>query len=152
MKTLGMAAPVGVRWFALVLYMAVLTWASVAPAESLHLTARTRARQSLNNLLHVPGYGFLAGLFVLALLGADRSTPRATVLGGSLAATYGALMEFAQVWVPGRTGSLSDCMLNIAGAIIGALAALAATRALRARRQVSAPHSGSQCSSDGGGS
>jgi lipopolysaccharide/colanic/teichoic acid biosynthesis glycosyltransferase/VanZ family protein len=80
---------------------------------------------------HFVTYGLLAFLFYRALRAGRRQRYRpAWFLGaGTLAAAYGALDEFLQTFVPNRSGSVRDWLVDCAG--IAFALALAARRAKR---------------------
>lgn len=82
----------------------------------------------LNNILHVPAYLLLAWVLYFCVNG-RANPPVAVVIAVTIAAAYGGLMELMQISVPGRYASLTDMVLNTAGATAGA--ALAARRAIR---------------------
>lgn len=70
---------------------------------------------NLQNLLHLPAYAVLL-LLAWGCLPRPKAAGAASLL--AVAATcvaYGVALEFAQTIVPGRTGSLSDVMLNAGG-------------------------------------
>ena len=82
---------------------------------------------SLQNLLHIPLYGGLAGCWYWAL---ERWSGRGGVrllTAFALTLGYGVLDELHQLTVPGRFGSLTDLALNALGAAL-ILAWLARTR------------------------
>ena len=88
----------------------------------------------LQNLLHVPVY---AGLVFLAAW----AVPAARRWGGlallaAVCCACGVALEFAQGYIPGRTGTATDALLNAAGAVLGLLAfwAVACLRRARAKR------------------
>lgn len=74
------------------------------------------------NLVHVPVYAGLAVCFLQALAGGRATqTPRAASLLALLgAAGYGALDEWHQSFVPGRSASIGDFLLDLVG-IVGIL-------------------------------
>lgn len=67
---------------------------------------------AVQNLLHVPVYAGLA--FVLArALGRRRHAP---LLAAAITVAFGALDEVHQMFVAGRTASVTDALLNALGA------------------------------------
>jgi len=80
---------------------------------------------------HVVTYGLLAFLFYRALRAGRRPRYRPAWLfrAGVLAAVYGALDEFLQTFVPNRSGSVRDWLVDCAGIMIAL--ALTARRAGR---------------------
>lgn len=73
----------------------------------------------LQKTLHVLAYAVMAVLLAWALDGlAGRCLRIGVAL--ALAVALGAGLEWWQLWVPGRFGSVSDILLNAAGALAGA--------------------------------
>jgi VanZ family protein len=70
-------------------------------------------------------YGVLAWLTARAF---DLPVTRAAILAFSVVATFGALDEWHQRFVPGRTTDVADLVADIVGAGVGALAFQAAHR------------------------
>ena len=66
-------------------------------------------------------HGMANALFGAALRWplAGRRRPRRTVLAATILALHGALDEWHQGWVPGRTPSLTDWAADVAGGLIG---------------------------------
>jgi len=71
---------------------------------------------TLNNALHVPVYLVLTVLAVGCL-----STPTwGRILGAAVLCTaYGGALELGQAYIPGRTGSVTDLLLNALGVALG---------------------------------
>jgi len=67
---------------------------------------------NVQNALHIPAY---AGLSFLMWKGL-RGRRHAAVLAAALATTYGALDEVHQMFVTGRTASVTDALANALGA------------------------------------
>jgi VanZ family protein len=87
---------------------------------------------------HLTAYGVLAGLLWWALRGSGVRYPATWAL--VLAVAYGATDEFHQSFVPGRTMSVSDLIVDLIGASVALLVVtlLQARRlGLRANRRVS---------------
>jgi VanZ family protein len=119
------------RAFAILLcaYAALVAAVSLLPSGTGPLKGwDTAITPTLQNAGHVPAYAILAFLGVLALLPARplRVLPVAVI--ALLCCGYGVGLEFAQAAIPGRTGSVSDSLLNCAGVVIGLAAAVAARR------------------------
>ena len=71
------------------------------------------------NALHVPAYAALAWSLCWAL-GAWLPVPVARAFAAcSIASAYGVFDEWHQSFVPGRYASLTDVILNVAGAVLG---------------------------------
>ena len=86
---------------------------------------------SVQNVVHVPVYGFLAWLWCRALDRSSRRAMSAVVVACSITVAFGVLDEWHQTLVPGRLGALVDVALNVAGAVLGAI--VYARTAVRAR-------------------
>jgi len=125
-------APVNRARIAAVLYAVALTIVSLLPSgrDTLggwdsHLTP------TIQNVLHVPAY---TGLLVLVCL-AFKSPPGASLTRlfviALLCGGFGVVLEIAQLFVPGRTGSVIDILLNLTGIALGAAIALSWRRSGR---------------------
>jgi VanZ family protein len=119
-------------WFllALALYMALLVTASLMPIREGSVLAGTPLRRTVNNLLHVPAYAVLSGIWIAAVQAfvRRRHRIRCYLLGAGLATAFGGLMELAQAFVPTRTASVGDFCLNAVGSFGMAALALWVTR------------------------
>jgi VanZ family protein len=74
---------------------------------------------AVQNLLHVPVYAVLTWLWWRALAPPKPSVKagrRAALLAAAIAIGYGVLDEIHQMQVPGRFASVTDALLNAAGA------------------------------------
>jgi VanZ family protein len=114
------------RWWILAaLYMAGLFALSSVPDDPKKPgIARTYfPRPGIQNALHVPAY---AGLSYLMWRGLGGPGPRAALLAAALATLYGVTDEVHQMFVQGRTASVTDGLANAVGAF--AVAAWAALR------------------------
>jgi len=85
----------------------------------LSLTPSTSVSVGNDKLGHFIAYGAL--MFNLGLLAFDQT--RKFLLSMLLALCYGALMEWGQSFVPGRSVSLYDMFANAGGVAIGSLLA-----------------------------
>lgn len=90
-----------------VCYMALLLFVSLSPLPNADTTG-----QIIHNLLHIPAYGVLAYLiihwfFIFAF--------KAYMISFLFSSGFGVLNEFLQSFVPGRTASSIDVLLNIIG-------------------------------------
>jgi hypothetical protein len=105
-----------VRWTPLaVAYMAMLFLLSSIPDDSALGHRILFPPPAVQNLLHVPVYAVLTWLWWRALRA--KAGPRAAVLcAGAIAVGYGILDEIHQMYVPGRFASVTDALLNAAGA------------------------------------
>ena len=116
----------------LVCYSALLAVASLMPVRSGSALGATPARRAVNNLLHIPAYGALAGLWYVVLSsGGRRRRGRASVAFAALAAAaFGGLMEVGQAFSPGRHPGWDDVAVNTLGVGV-CVAALWVWRRLR---------------------
>ena len=76
----------------------------------------------LQKLLHVLAYALLAFLCISTLDDIESRPIRITAALGITIAT-GALLEWYQIFVPGRFGTVTDVVRNAVGAIFGVLGA-----------------------------
>ena len=76
------------------------------------------------NLLHTPVYTLLAGLWLWALSLSTRNK----IITAAICVSFALTEEFYQSYVPGRTGSLSDILLDIVGIAIALILAQLAHR------------------------
>src|SRR4051812_24217892 len=70
----------------------------------------------LQNLLHVPAYAALGGAWCWVLRAWSRSTSTIILLAAGISSLYGAFDEWHQSFVPGRYASITDIVLDVAGA------------------------------------
>ena len=86
-----------------------------------------------DKVVHFAMYALLAGLVVWAWAG-RRTSAMVIIATLLIVAAYGALDEWHQQFIPGRSMELNDWLADSAGALVGALVgALATTVMLRAR-------------------
>ena len=104
------------RWPLLAIaYMAALFLLSSIPDDSDLGRRILFPPPAVQNLLHVPVYAGLSWIWWRALRA--RTGPRpAALLAGAIATGYGVLDEIHQMYVPGRFASITDALLNTAGA------------------------------------
>ncbi len=109
---------------ALVGYSILLTGGSLVPVGAQSPLAATASGRALSDLLHVPAYMLLTGLWVAALRARGRGMWAALAFGAAAAVAFGALMELAQCFVPARGGSVADLGRNALGAGLACAALL----------------------------
>jgi VanZ family protein len=73
---------------------------------------------ALQNLLHVPLFGGLCWVWQTALRARGLAPRRAVLWAAAIAVAFGALDEFHQTFVTGRSGTATDALLDAAGAAI----------------------------------
>jgi VanZ family protein len=91
------------------LFVAVIVVLSLVPGDY-----RPHLQGATNELEHVLAYAGTAGAFALV----KRGFRRITIIVVSLM-TMGALLELAQLMVPGRNASFRDVIADALGALIG---------------------------------
>lgn len=96
------------RWGLLLAWMAVIFWFSHQPAEVSRQLAESKPVRKLG---HFGGYAVLGALAARA-----AGRPGAALAIGLL---YAAADEWHQTFVPGRSGQLSDVLLDTAGTAAG---------------------------------
>ena len=74
---------------------------------------------SIQNFLHIPEFGILAYLWMLALNKNKNSLLRPGLWTMGISISYGFLDEIHQLFVPGRYASFGDIIFNILGIIVG---------------------------------
>jgi VanZ family protein len=74
---------------------------------------------AVRKLGHFSEYFVLSLLLYRALRGGERWSPRAAALALLLASLYAASDEVHQLFVPGRTGSAADTLIDVSGAAAG---------------------------------
>lgn len=84
-----------------------------------NITFLTDLDSTLQNLLHIPLYGFLSLLWMNFFVAAGRPWGRAVILTIAITIGFGCLDEFHQSFVPGRYGGLMDILLDSVGAVAG---------------------------------
>lgn len=95
----------------------VFAISAIPDIESTHGVLKV-VPNTVQNLLHIPAYGLLALLWIRALMAHGMAEQRAIFIAFLLASGYGALMEFAQAWIPGRFPSLSDFIFDLTGVLL----------------------------------
>ncbi len=105
------------RWTLLAIaYMAALFLLSSIPDDSDLGRRILFPPPAIQNLLHVPVYAVLTWIWWRALR-ARTGSQLAALLAAAIAVGYGILDEFHQMYVPGRFASVTDALLNAAGAV-----------------------------------
>jgi len=73
---------------------------------------------TIQNVLHIPVYGLLGLLWILTLRAHRFPENRSVWIAILLSSAYGGLMEFYQIWIPGRFPSVMDFLFNVAGILL----------------------------------
>lgn len=102
------------RWkWATVFYLCVLTIFSLKPGSS--TSEECTVWQVVHNAMHFPAYMVLAFL-IMQCFGQVNRISLVSAIG--LSFVFGVLMEMGQTFVPHRHASLSDIVVNTAGAVL----------------------------------
>lgn len=102
------------RWVPPLLWMALIFYLSAQP--DLPSAPGPWLDRVVKKMGHAAAYGVLAWLYLRALRGSVRGQHVLRLLCWGLAVAYGLSDELHQVYVPGRTGRLSDVAIDAAGA------------------------------------
>ena len=70
----------------------------------------------VSNLLHIPAFGVLAFAWMSSLLKLDAKRP--FMLASVFTIGYGIILEFSQVFIPGRVASVTDVGLGAVGVAV----------------------------------
>lgn len=101
------------RWIPLFLYLGLLTWGSLASAD----TMRSLPRLGWDKALHALAYAGVCSMVLFALTGYRASVAKRYWGTLVFAILYGALMEVGQARMfRGRTPELYDILANTIGA------------------------------------
>jgi len=93
------------------------------PGDSVFSWLVANTAPPLQKAMHVASYAALVVLWMWALEAVGSRTLRA-LLGVILAIGLGALLEWRQLHVAGRFGTLTDVLLNSVGAVVGLILAI----------------------------
>jgi VanZ family protein len=121
---------IALRWAAVIAWMGLIFFLS-AQSKLPDLTPGLPALEEVGG--HFTAYGALAGLLWWALWGTGVKYPATWAL--VIAVAYGATDEYHQSFVPGRSMTVSDLIVDL----IGASAALFIVGLLHARRMGARP-------------
>ena len=104
-------------WFPVILYSGMIFAVSSWP----NLQTPSLGKIPVDKVCHIFEYGLYGFLVARALEGSKSDWPSRTILFLTVMISffYGLSDEFHQMFVPGRTSSLSDLMADVIGAFIG---------------------------------
>ena len=104
-----------------IVLMAIIFVSSSIPmdGESKHFKFVVQLAPTIQNLLHIPVFSFLAYLWMNSLSRHGFSRIQTLIITIIITVGYGILDEFHQLFVPGRYASFSDVLFNILGCTIG---------------------------------
>jgi len=123
-------------WLGVAAYSALVAYLSLRPFGDAPIE---RAIDAVGRAtLHLPAYAVLAGLLVFALRA--RKLWRRAALAAALSASFGWLVELAQIPAPTRSFNVRGLLLDAAGAAVGSAAAalIVLWQARRGRRKEAA--------------
>lgn len=108
---------VAVRIMAPIACMALLWVVSSVPEGNDNTLGGIWLPPLVQNSLHIPAFGVLAATWLWALdFGSSATNP--ALLAWVLTTAYGVVDEVHQAYVPGRTSSLEDVLLDAVGACL----------------------------------
>ena len=116
------------RWFITLVFVGVIVALSVTPGierpgDTLFNWLVINTATLIQKAMHVGVYAVLAVLWMWTLERIDSRLRRAS-LTLIITVGLGVLLEWYQIQVPGRFGSVIDVLLDLAGVLIGLIAAL----------------------------
>ena len=120
--------PLLYRWLVTLAFIALIIALSIVPGraepgDSVFSWLVVNTAAPVQKTMHVAIYAALVVLWMWALEAVGSRALRA-LLGFILAIGLGALLEWCQLYVAGRFGTLSDVLLNGVGALLGLLLAI----------------------------
>ena len=123
-----MYVPVALRWLIAAAFVVVIVVLSVTPGrgqsgDSVFVWLVINTPTLLQKLMHVAMYASLTFVCVWALEDVGSRFLR-LALAVAFTITLGATLEWYQISVPGRFGTLLDVILNVGGTIIGIMAVM----------------------------
>jgi hypothetical protein len=120
--------PLPYRYLIVLVFIAIIVALSITPGraqpgDTVFSWLYVNTAAPVQKVLHLVIYAALVMLWMWALEAVGSRSLRA-VLSVTLAIGLGAVLEWYQLSVPGRFGTLTDVLLNSAGAFIGLLLAM----------------------------
>jgi VanZ family protein len=108
------------RWGPVAIAMAVIYIGSEQPAVR---RAPAKIEFAIAKISHVLEFAALGGALSRAIAPAEYPVPgHAVALSVAVSALYAASDEFHQIYTPGRTATVRDVVLDVIGALLGAVA------------------------------
>jgi len=121
-------------WWATAGYAALLSVVSLLPSgREAPLAWDAAITPEVQDVLHLPAYVLLVILLAAAIEASGTRMARSLAVAAAFSVLFGAAMEFGQSFVPGRTCSLKDGLVNAAGALLGVALAVVWRRVRRNR-------------------
>ena len=120
--------PLLYRWLVTLAFISVIVTLSILPSraepgDSVFSWLVINTAPPIQKAMHVAMYAALVVLWMWTLEAVGSRALRA-LLSVILAIGLGALLEWRQLYVAGRFGTLTDVLLNSAGAVIGLVLAI----------------------------
>ncbi len=105
--------------FAMVLYAAAIIVLSLLPSGKGKWDQAFSS--SLQNASHLPAYGILVVITVSAFRRQINGRLGRIIIVSGICAALGVILELGQAFIPGRTCSVFDAAVNLAGVCLGLL-------------------------------
>ena len=120
-----LSVPIPYRWLVTLAFIALVVVLSVTPGrtqpdDSIFAWLIVNTSRPMQKVLHFIVYATLAMLWMWTFDALESNRLR-IVLALTLTIGLGTSLEWYQTTVPGRFGTLTDVLLNIAGAVAGLL-------------------------------
>ena len=120
--------PMLYRWLVTLAFVALIIALSILPGraepgDSVFSWLVVNTAPPVQKAMHVAIYAALVVLWIWALEAVGSRALRA-LLSVILAIGLGALLEWRQLYVAGRFGTLTDVLLNSVGAVVGLILAI----------------------------
>ena len=109
------------KWISVIVvlsYMGLILDLSLIPDKGSPAHLLALVSPNVQNLLHIPAFGFLALLWIVALGIYQVSEGRRILIASIIALAFGLLTEMGQIWVPGRFPSILDLTLDLTGILL----------------------------------
>ena len=115
------------RWAISLIFVAIVIVLSISPGiarpgDSIFVWLVANTATPVQKTMHVAVYAVLAFLWIWTLQSVE-SKPLRFSLAFLIAASLGGVLEWQQTRIPGRYGTITDLMLNLAGTLLGMLIA-----------------------------
>mgnify|MGYP001553822704 FL=1 len=123
-----LSIPLTLRWLITLAFVALIVVLSVTPGKSqygdtMFVWLIEHTPTLVQKLMHLVCYAAMTALFAWSLETIESLTGR-LLLSLLLAMALGASLEWFQINIPGRFGTLMDVILNSIGAVLGLLVAM----------------------------
>ncbi|MFX0135038.1 MAG: VanZ family protein [Candidatus Hodarchaeota archaeon] len=100
-----------------ILYMVLIfLYSSIHDTQNI-INISLSFRPGINNIIHIPAYGFLTFLWFLRFK-KKKVKNKSLFYAATIAFVFGIFMELNQIFIPGRFASPLDILLNSLGIIL----------------------------------